>query len=101
MTEVGTPSADQKQPVGAVLGRVLYHALLGHCFSLSLPDESFFLDYIIDRLGSENFTVEGKDSNTCITADIFTTHKYIPGFYCVLGQIATKSINLGIIEYFL
>ncbi|CAK6949363.1 zinc transporter ZIP4 [Scomber scombrus] len=57
MTEVGTPSADQRQPVGAVLGRVLYHALLGHCFSQSLPNESFFLDYIIDRLGSENFTV--------------------------------------------
>ncbi|XP_067468941.1 zinc transporter ZIP4 [Thunnus thynnus] len=56
MTEVGVPSADQ--PVGAVLGRVLYHALLGHCFvSQTLPEESFFLDYIMNRLGSENFTV--------------------------------------------
>ncbi|XP_071357072.1 zinc transporter ZIP4 [Trachinotus anak] len=51
-------SPDQRQEVGAALGRVLYHALQGDCFvSQSLPEESFFLDYIIDRLGSENFTV--------------------------------------------
>ncbi|XP_039978656.1 zinc transporter ZIP4 [Xiphias gladius] len=56
MTEVNASSPDQRQEVGAVLGRVLYHALQGHCF-ISLPDESFFLDYIMDRFGSENFTV--------------------------------------------
>ncbi|KAK2830463.1 hypothetical protein Q5P01_018394 [Channa striata] len=49
---------EQTQEVGAVLGRVLYHVLQGHCFiSKSLPEESFFLDYIMERLGSENFTV--------------------------------------------
>lgn len=42
-----------------VLGRVLVHALKGRCFtSLSLPEESFFLDDILERLGSSNFTVE-------------------------------------------
>lgn len=60
MTEVNASSPDQSQEVGAVLGRVLYHALQGHCFiSRSLPEESFFLDYIMDHLGSENFTVGG------------------------------------------
>ncbi|MED6260887.1 hypothetical protein ATANTOWER_030796 [Ataeniobius toweri] len=58
MMEVDPSSVDQKQEVGAVLGRVLYHALLGHCFiGQTLPDESFFLDYVLTRLGSENFTV--------------------------------------------
>ncbi|XP_059206379.1 zinc transporter ZIP4 [Centropristis striata] len=58
MTEVNAPSPDQGQEAGAVLGRVLYHALQGHCFiSRTLPEESFFLDYIMERLGSENFTV--------------------------------------------
>ncbi|XP_034401427.1 zinc transporter ZIP4 [Cyclopterus lumpus] len=58
-TEVNPSSPDQRQEVGAVLGHVLYHALQGHCFiSRSLPEESFFLDYIMDRLGPENFTVE-------------------------------------------
>lgn len=42
-----------------VLGRVLVHALKGRCFtSLMLPEESFFLDDILERLGSSNFTVE-------------------------------------------
>ncbi|XP_026205146.1 zinc transporter ZIP4 [Anabas testudineus] len=59
MSEVDPSSGDQKQEVGAVLGHTLYHALHGHCFiSPSLPEESFFLDYIMSRLGSENFTVE-------------------------------------------
>ncbi|XP_051926307.1 zinc transporter ZIP4 [Hippocampus zosterae] len=56
MSEVGAPSAEQTQASGAVLGRLLYHALRGQCFQ-SLPDESFFLDYIMHRLGSENFTI--------------------------------------------
>ncbi|KAK9526754.1 hypothetical protein VZT92_015437 [Zoarces viviparus] len=57
-TEVNASSPDQRQEVGAVLGRVLYHALQGHCFvSRALPEESFFLDYIMDRLGSTNVTV--------------------------------------------
>ncbi|KAF3707370.1 Zinc transporter ZIP4 Solute carrier family 39 member 4 Zrt- and Irt-like protein 4 [Channa argus] len=59
MTEVNASTTDQTQEVGAVLGRVLYHVLQGHCFiTESLPEESFFLDYIMERLGSENFTVE-------------------------------------------
>ncbi|XP_041811951.1 zinc transporter ZIP4 [Chelmon rostratus] len=58
MTEVNASSPDQRQEVGAVLGRVLYHALQGRCFiSRSLPEEGFFLDYIMDHLESENFTV--------------------------------------------
>lgn len=59
MSEVGAPSAEQTQAAGAVLGQVLYHALRGQCFQ-ALPDESFFLDYIMHRLGSENFTIAGK-----------------------------------------
>lgn len=55
--------AEASPEVGVVLGRVLTHALLGHCFSAHpLPEESFFLDFIMDHVGSENFTVEGKDS---------------------------------------
>uniref|UniRef100_A0A8C6S3P0 Zinc transporter ZIP4 n=1 Tax=Neogobius melanostomus TaxID=47308 RepID=A0A8C6S3P0_9GOBI len=43
--------------VGGVLGQVLLHALKGHCFmSQTLPEESFFLDDIMERLGSDNFT---------------------------------------------
>ncbi|XP_035476816.2 zinc transporter ZIP4 [Scophthalmus maximus] len=58
MTEVNASLPEQRQEVGAVLGRILYHALQGHCFiGQPLPEESFFLDYIMDRLGSENFTV--------------------------------------------
>uniref|UniRef100_A0A3Q3FK45 Solute carrier family 39 member 4 n=1 Tax=Labrus bergylta TaxID=56723 RepID=A0A3Q3FK45_9LABR len=58
MMEVNASSPDTEQEVGAVLGRVLYHALLGRCFiSRSLPEESFFLDYILDHVGSQNFTV--------------------------------------------
>ncbi|XP_068432028.1 zinc transporter ZIP4 isoform X1 [Clinocottus analis] len=57
-TEVDLSSPDQRQEVGAVLGRVLYHALKGHCFSgRSLPAESFFLDYIMAHVGQENFTI--------------------------------------------
>ncbi|XP_077405653.1 zinc transporter ZIP4 [Vanacampus margaritifer] len=57
MSEVGASSAEQTQAAGAVLGRVLHHALQGRCFQ-SLPGESFFLDDIMHRLGSENFTIE-------------------------------------------
>ncbi|XP_049606538.1 zinc transporter ZIP4 [Syngnathus scovelli] len=46
---------EETQVAGAVLGRVLYHALRGRCFQ-TLPEESFFLDYIV-HLGSENFTI--------------------------------------------
>uniref|UniRef100_A0A3Q2DNY4 Zinc transporter ZIP4 n=1 Tax=Cyprinodon variegatus TaxID=28743 RepID=A0A3Q2DNY4_CYPVA len=56
MMEVDPASSDQIQEVGAVLGRVLYHALLGHCFGQPLPEESFFLDFVMTQLGSENFT---------------------------------------------
>ncbi|KAG7501418.1 zinc transporter ZIP4 [Solea senegalensis] len=58
MAEVNASLPDQGQDVGAVLGRILYHALHGHCFiSSSLPEESYFLDYLMDQVGSENFTV--------------------------------------------
>ncbi|KAM7384380.1 hypothetical protein PAMA_011639 [Pampus argenteus] len=58
VTEVGAHSAVQRQPLGEVMGHVLYQVLKGHCFiSQSLPEESFFLDYIMDHLGSDNFTV--------------------------------------------
>lgn len=68
MTEVN-PSSGQTQDVGEVLGYVLYHALHGRCFiSQPPPDESFFLDYIMARLGSENFTVEGKRSAQTLCA---------------------------------
>uniref|UniRef100_A0A3P8WC80 Zinc transporter ZIP4 n=1 Tax=Cynoglossus semilaevis TaxID=244447 RepID=A0A3P8WC80_CYNSE len=61
MAEVNASLPGQQQEVGAVLGRVLYHALRGHCFiGHSLPEESFFLDYIVGHVGSENFTIEGK-----------------------------------------
>lgn len=91
MTEVKA-SPDQTQEVGAVLGRVLYHALQGRCFiSLSLPEESFFLDYIMNRLGSENFTVEGKcpsemSTDTCIdrAAERVITQKPRPCFFSFL-----------------
>ncbi|RVE67244.1 hypothetical protein OJAV_G00115620 [Oryzias javanicus] len=53
----------QQQEVGVVLGRVLVHALLGRCFSTHpLPEESFFLDSIMVRVGSENLTVEGLEA---------------------------------------
>ncbi|XP_024131057.1 zinc transporter ZIP4 [Oryzias melastigma] len=54
---------EQQQEVGVVLGRVLVHALQGRCFSAHfLPEESFFLDSIMDRVGSENLTVEGLEA---------------------------------------
>lgn len=87
MTEVNASLPEQRQEVGAVLGRILYHALQGHCFiGQPLPEESFFLDYIMDRLGSENFTVGGKcparinmDTATCKdrTAEIIIAQKGI------------------------
>ncbi|XP_029023786.1 zinc transporter ZIP4-like isoform X2 [Betta splendens] len=58
MTEVSAPG-ERTPDAGAALGSVLYRALRGDCFvSRPLPDESFFLDDIMARLGSENFTVE-------------------------------------------
>ncbi|XP_008299481.1 zinc transporter ZIP4 [Stegastes partitus] len=60
MADVNATATGQEQEVGAVLGRVLYYALQGRCFAAeSLPEESFFLDYIMHQLGSHNFTVEG------------------------------------------
>lgn len=61
MTEVNASSPDQRRETGAVMGRVLYHALQGRCLiKRALPDENFFLDDIMRRLVSENFTVTGK-----------------------------------------
>ncbi|CAG5885588.1 unnamed protein product [Menidia menidia] len=58
MEEADPSAAHQIKEVGPVLGRVLYHVLLGHCLTgQRLPDEHFFLDYIMHQLGSENFTV--------------------------------------------
>lgn len=65
MAGINTPSGEQIHEVGAILGYVLYHTLQGHCFTdHSLPEESFFVDYIMDRLGTENFTVQGKYAYT-------------------------------------
>lgn len=61
MAEVNPSSPEQIQETGAVLGRVLFHALQGRCIvSRSLPEESFFLDYLMTYLGPENFTAMGK-----------------------------------------
>lgn len=61
MAEADAPEPDQQQKVGAVLGRMLYHALQGRCIvTVHLPDEHFFLDYIVNRVGSGNFTLKGK-----------------------------------------
>lgn len=59
MAEINATSPAQEQEVGPVLGRVLYHGLQGRCFTAeSLPEQSFFLHYIMHQLGSDNFTVE-------------------------------------------
>lgn len=61
MAEVNASSPEQKQETGAVLGRALFHTLKGRCVvSRSLPAESFFLDYMMASLGTENFTATGK-----------------------------------------
>ncbi|XP_029918812.1 zinc transporter ZIP4-like [Myripristis murdjan] len=59
MAAVNASSAGASEiEVGAVMGRVLYHALQGHCFiNRFLPEESYFLDYIMQRIGSEDFTI--------------------------------------------
>uniref|UniRef100_A0A8C7Z2C5 Zinc transporter ZIP4 n=1 Tax=Oryzias sinensis TaxID=183150 RepID=A0A8C7Z2C5_9TELE len=63
MQEAEAAAEPRRQEVGVVLGRVLAHALLGHCFSAHpLPEESFFLDFIMDHVGSENFTVEALEN---------------------------------------
>uniref|UniRef100_A0A672J2F8 Zinc transporter ZIP4/12 EF-hand domain-containing protein n=1 Tax=Salarias fasciatus TaxID=181472 RepID=A0A672J2F8_SALFA len=54
MTEVNASSGHDVVDVGVVLGRVLYHGLHGHCFTDKLlPEEKFFLDYIMHLIGSE------------------------------------------------
>uniref|UniRef100_A0A665T8C7 Zinc transporter ZIP4 n=1 Tax=Echeneis naucrates TaxID=173247 RepID=A0A665T8C7_ECHNA len=51
-TEVNESSPDMGMEAGAVFGRVLHHALQGRCFvNQSLPEETFFLDYILEHLG--------------------------------------------------
>ena len=63
MTEINPLSAGPEQEVerGAVFGHVLYHALIGRCFTRqSLPEEGYFLEYIMEHMGSDNFTVRGK-----------------------------------------
>ncbi|CAG10811.1 unnamed protein product [Tetraodon nigroviridis] len=57
MAEVNASSPEQNQETGAVLGRVLFHTLQGRCVaSRPLPEESFFLDFLMAHLGTENFT---------------------------------------------
>ena len=63
MAEINPPTAGTGQEVerGAVFGRVLYHALIGRCFTRhALPEEGYFLGYIMEQMGSDNFTVGGK-----------------------------------------
>uniref|UniRef100_A0A672J2U7 Zinc transporter ZIP4 n=1 Tax=Salarias fasciatus TaxID=181472 RepID=A0A672J2U7_SALFA len=63
MTEVNASSGHDVVDVGVVLGRVLYHALHGHCFTDKLlPEEKFFLDYIIHLIGSEDFSIEALET---------------------------------------
>ncbi|CAL8298428.1 unnamed protein product [Lota lota] len=60
MAEIITLSAGPEKEVerSAVFGRVLYHALIGHCFTRQyLPEEGYFLEYIMEQMGSNNFTV--------------------------------------------
>lgn len=91
MAEVNASLPGQQQEVGAVLGRVLYHALRGHCFiGHSLPEESFFLDYIVGHVGSENFTIDGKPPvNTSVSSLFFllSTWNQTPalGLYRIKG----------------
>lgn len=60
MAEVNASSPAQIQETGAVMGRVLFHALRGQCIvSRLLPNETFFLDYMLNHLGLENFTTTG------------------------------------------
>lgn len=69
MAEVNASSPEQKQEAGAVMGRALYHALDGRCIlSRALPNESFFLDYMMSFLGPENFTAMGKHPSGRSTA---------------------------------
>lgn len=61
MAEVNASSPEQKQEAGAVMGRVLFHALGGRCIlTRALPNQSFFLDYMMSFLGPENFTAMGE-----------------------------------------
>lgn len=88
MTEVNA-SSDQTQEVGAVLGQILHHALDGHCFiSQSLPEESFFLDYLMARLGSENFTVEGNHRNifTILHVPFMSSDHIVKKYYKHMDQ---------------
>lgn len=65
MAEVNASSPEQKGEAGAVFGRMLFHTLEGRCIiSRSLPDQAFFLDYLMDYLGPENFTATGKRPQT-------------------------------------
>ncbi|XP_075995163.1 zinc transporter ZIP4 [Genypterus blacodes] len=55
--------AGQGQEAGAVMGSILFYALQGRCFTTqSLPEEGFFLDYIMERLGSQNSTLSGLET---------------------------------------
>lgn len=61
MAELNASSPEQKQESGAVFGRVLFHALQGRCIvSRPLPEESFFLNFTMTYLGTENFTATGR-----------------------------------------
>ncbi|CAL8373106.1 unnamed protein product [Boreogadus saida] len=65
MAEINPLSAGPEQEVerGAVFGRVLYHALIGHCFTRHpLPEEGYFLEYMMEWMGSDNFTVRGLET---------------------------------------
>nr|XP_057904070.1 zinc transporter ZIP4 isoform X2 [Doryrhamphus excisus] len=58
MAEVGASGPRQTRAAGAVLGRVLHHVLRGGCVAgRPLPEEIFFLDDIMARLGSDRVTV--------------------------------------------
>uniref|UniRef100_A0A672J252 Zinc transporter ZIP4 n=1 Tax=Salarias fasciatus TaxID=181472 RepID=A0A672J252_SALFA len=78
MTEVNASSGHDVVDVGVVLGRVLYHALHGHCFTDKLlPEEKFFLDYIIHLIGSEDFSIEGKRPGKCLIFHCFSAEDLV------------------------
>uniref|UniRef100_A0A672Z9C8 Zinc transporter ZIP4 n=1 Tax=Sphaeramia orbicularis TaxID=375764 RepID=A0A672Z9C8_9TELE len=92
MAAVNTTSGHQGQEVGAVLGRVLFHVLKGQCFeSSSLPEESFFLDFILDHLDSENFTVGELTSAKCISG-CFSAEELVQ----IYGLADNKSTSAGL-----
>ncbi|KAM9824511.1 zinc transporter ZIP4 [Neosynchiropus ocellatus] len=106
MTEAGAVSLDQSEPVGLVLGWVLYHALDGRCFTRrSLPEESFFLDDIMVRVGSQNFTLHVMTPTLsefllqyCFTAEELTRIYGLEGNNSGLGRSGLARLSPALVQ---